>query len=283
MVPILPCFVAFWFASMSDHSQSMLILERSKRAVLLKMWLDQTAGLWIDRGRKTQPSETVMLFPNLIFHSYLPQLKNMNLLLNSFSHCSYEHIADLHTCLLDAYFFRVLPWHQKAVFLVMYIFTDSGIIGMIYVIYCMNGFLNGLFHFEMTSTRSPAPVSSRSDVCESDGERTQTPWQCGGGCAEQCAWLVCQSCDSNHEAASDPARSLSGFSSFTSQTIFGIVVSDTLIVMGRGGCQWSAWISILLRSASRDQPCDVTDRCLTSGRLWTHQEPYQWVERGALG
>lgn len=69
--------------------------------------------------------------------------------------------------------------------------------------------------------------------------------------AQSSVWLVCQSCDSNHEAASDPARSLSGFSSFTSQTIFGIVVSDTLIVMGRGGCQWSAWISILLLSASR--------------------------------
>lgn len=76
-----------------------------------------------------------------------------------------------------------------------------------------------------------------------------TVWQ--SECAEQCVTCACQSCDSNHEAASDPARSLSGFSSFTSQTIFGIVVSDTLIVMGRGGCQWSAWISILCCSASR--------------------------------
>lgn len=65
----------------------------------------------------------------------------------------------------------------------------------------------------------------------------------------QSVWRQHQSCDSNHEAASDPARSLSGFASFSSQGIFGILVSDTLIVMGRPGFQWSAWISILLGSA----------------------------------
>lgn len=51
----------------------------------------------------------------------------------------------------------------------------------------------------------------------------------------------------------DPARSLSGFASVGSQGIFGFVVSDTLVVMGRPGRQWSAWTSVLLWR------CDVTD------------------------
>lgn len=84
-----------------------------------------------------------------------------------------------------------------------------------------------------------------------------------------CVTCVSESCDSNHEAASDPARSLSGFSSFTSQTIFGIAVSDTLIVMGRGGCQWSAWISILLSAVQAEpQSRDVRDRCESLISQW---------------
>lgn len=106
-------------------------------------------------------------------------------------------------------------------------------------------------------------------------------WVCV--CAEQCVWRQCQSCDSNHEAGSDPARSLSGFASFSSQGIFGIVVSDTLIVMGRPGCQWSAWISILLGSASRALAmwCNRSLSCLECwlrGRcLLTHQVAYLWA------
>lgn len=109
-------------------------------------------------------------------------------------------------------------------------------------------------------------------------------------------WLVCDSnyvcvclcdvsvsCDCNHEAASDPARSLSGFTSFSSQGIFGIVVSDTLIVMGRPGCQWSAWISILLGSARR-ATATWCNRSLSCFQCWqrsrcplTHQVAYLWA------
>lgn len=99
-------------------------------------------------------------------------------------------------------------------------------------------------------------------------------------------WRQCQSCASNHEAGSDPARSLSGFASFSSQGIFGIVVSDTLIVMGRPGCQWSAWISILLGSVGWVSAtwcnrslfffsflCWLRRRCQL-----THQVAYLWAE-----
>ena len=51
------------------------------------------------------------------------------------------------------------------------------------------------------------------------------------------SWRQCQCCASNHEADIDQARSLSGFGSFSSQGICGIVVSDTLIVMGLPGCK----------------------------------------------
>lgn len=122
-------------------------------------------------------------------------------------------------------------------------------------------------------------------VCDSDYECF--PLECV--CAEECVWRQCQSCDSNHEAGSDPARSLSGFASFSSQGIFGIVVSDTLIVMGRPGCQWSAWISILLGSVSwalatwcnRSLSCL---RCWLWGRcLLTHQVAYLWAEVESRG
>lgn len=64
------------------------------------------------------------------------------------------------------------------------------------------------------------------------------------------SWRQSQSSTSNHEAGSDPARSLSGFVTFSSQGIFGIV-SDTLILMGCSGCPWSAWISVLRGSVRR--------------------------------
>lgn len=105
----------------------------------------------------------------------------------------------------------------------------------------------------------------------------------GGVCRRQC-----QSCASNHVAGSDPARSLSGFASFSSQGIFGIVVSDTLIVMGRPGCQWSAWISILLGSVGRASAtwCNrslfffvVSFLCWLRSRCQlTHQVAYLWAE-----
>lgn len=98
--------------------------------------------------------------------------------------------------------------------------------------------------------------------------------------AEKHVWRQCQSCDSNHEAGCDPARSLSSFAPFSSQGIFGIVVSDTLIVMGRPGCQWSAWISILLGSASRASAM-WCNRSLSCFQCWlrsccplTHQVAY---------
>lgn len=103
-------------------------------------------------------------------------------------------------------------------------------------------------------------------------------------CAKQWVLRQCQSCDSSHEAASDPARSLSGFALFSSQGIFGMVVSDTLIVMGRPGCQWSAWISILLGSASRAS-ATWCNRSLSRLQCWrrsrchlTHQVAFLWAE-----
>lgn len=102
-------------------------------------------------------------------------------------------------------------------------------------------------------------ISFKLLVCGSDYDRACFPLAV---CV--CVWRRCQSCDSNHEAGSDPARSLSASASFSSQGIFGIVVSDTLIVMGRPGCQWSAWISILLGSASRASAtwCNRSLSCL---------------------
>lgn len=126
-------------------------------------------------------------------------------------------------------------------------------------------------------------------VCDSDYDWACFPLAvCVCMCAEKRVWRQCQSCDSNHEAGSDPARSLSGFAPFSSQGIFGIVVSDTLIVMGRPGCQWSAWISILLGSASRASAtwCNRSLSCFQgwprSRRPLTHQVAYLWagVESG---
>lgn len=101
----------------------------------------------------------------------------------------------------------------------------------------------------------------------------------------QSVWRQHQSCDSNHEAASDPARSLSGFASFSSQGIFGILVSDTLIVMGRPGFQWSAWISILLGSACWasatwcNRLASNADRALEELLCpLTHRVAYLWAE-----
>lgn len=110
-------------------------------------------------------------------------------------------------------------------------------------------------------------------------------------------WL----CECNHEAAaSDPAaRSLSGFSSFTSQQdIFGVAVSDTLIITGRLGCQWSARISILLLlllllffSVMQVELSlckrGVTDGCLASKCWWRSRQlricqvAHLWADRGA--
>lgn len=104
-------------------------------------------------------------------------------------------------------------------------------------------------------------------------------WLCVYVCAclYVCDWRKC--CDSNHEARSDPARSLSGFASFSSQGIFGIVVSDTLIVMGRPGCQWSAWISILPSSPARASAtwCKPSLSWQRSCCPLTHQVAYLWA------
>lgn len=120
------------------------------------------------------------------------------------------------------------------------------------------------------------------------------------------SWLTDSVCvclwrhrECNHEAAaSDPAaRSLSGFSSFTSQQdIFGVAVSDTLIITGRPGCQWSATISILhlllllLFSVMQGELSlhkRVTDGCLASKCWWRSRQlricqvAHLWADRGA--
>lgn len=116
------------------------------------------------------------------------------------------------------------------------------------------------FKLDSSAAMHKLNIAIRLLVCDSDYDRSCFPL------LRVCVhvWRQCQSCDSDHEAGSDPARSLSGFASFSSQGIFGIVVSDTLIVMGRPGCQWSAWISILLGSRVEPRQGDVTDRCLDS-------------------